>query len=136
MSMRKPYIKPQQADWWMKLPVYRRYMLREATSVLVLFYTIALVAGLQSLAAGEQDFSAWIGLQTGPLWILLNTSTFCALLLHALTWFELTPKMLTVRLGNFIPDARQLFIVQAGLALFFWLILVCLGIWWFGEGGL
>ena len=129
MSLRKPYVPTQPATWWLKNAAYRRYMLREGTSVFVLLYTVSLVCGLAALSRGEAAFSAWVDWQTTPLGLIFNLLTLAALLLHALTWFQLTPRMLPVRLGGFTPTSGQMVLGQIFFALGCWAILVGLGVY-------
>ena len=104
-SLRKPYQQPQPANWWLQNPCYRFYMLREATSVPIFLYALVLIWGLFRLSQGEVAFTDWLQLMDSPLLRLFHGLVIAAALLHAYTWFELTPKILVIRLRGFrIPD--------------------------------
>lgn len=97
---RKPYVQPQSSDWWVKNPYYRFYMLREATSIPVFLYSLALLAGVFNLTSGRTEFIAWVNWMTTPYMLVFQVIALAAALLHAVTWFQLTPKILVIRLGD------------------------------------
>ena len=102
---RKPYQQPQAATWWFKNHFYRFYMLREASSVPVFLYAVWLLLGLFRLNQGALEFNAWLALNTSGVGQILHLVVIAAALLHAYTWFKLTPKILVLRFGNFrVPD--------------------------------
>ncbi|MEH6472205.1 MAG: hypothetical protein V7752_13230 [Halopseudomonas sp.] len=102
---RKPYVQKQSANWWLQNRYYRFYMLREATSVPIFGYALLLIWGLLRLSQGEAAFTDWLALMQHPLMMLFHLLVIAAALLHAYTWFDLTPKILVIRLGDFrVPD--------------------------------
>lgn len=104
-SKRRPYVQKQPRNWWLKNSYYRFYMLREATSVPIFVYALVLIWGLFSLSQGESAFADWLALMGQPWMMLLHLLVVAAALLHAYTWFDLTPKILVIRLGGFrVPD--------------------------------
>lgn len=94
--MRKPYIQRQRADWWLRNPGYRRYMLREATSLPLFLYTLLLLSGLYQFTRGEAAFLAWLELLRSPWLLALHGLALAAALLHAVTWITLVPKILVI----------------------------------------
>lgn len=104
-SLRRPYLQQQPSNWWLKNSYYRFYMLREATSVPIFLYALVLIWGLLRLSQGEAAFTDWLLLLGSPLMLLLHLWVIAAALLHAYTWFDLTPKILVLRFGGFrVPD--------------------------------
>jgi len=102
---RKPYIRKQSPTWWVNKPFYRFYMLREASSVPVFLYGLFLLWGLLSLSQGEASFAAWMEMAGSPASSIFHVIVLAAALLHAYTWFQLTPKIVVLRLGKFrVPD--------------------------------
>jgi fumarate reductase subunit C len=94
--MRKPYIQRQRADWWLRNPSYRRYMLREATALPLFLYTLLLMGGLYQFTRGEAAFLAWVELLRSPWLLALHGMALAAALLHAVTWIALVPKILVI----------------------------------------
>ncbi|MEH6651389.1 MAG: fumarate reductase subunit C [Motiliproteus sp.] len=104
-SHRKPYVQQQPASWWLKNRFYRFYMLREATSVPIYLYALVLMWGIYALSRGEAAFADWLAVMQTPAMMAFHLLVLAASLLHAYTWFDLTPKILVIRLGAFrVPD--------------------------------
>ena len=51
MSARRPYVRSMDG-WWRRDPFFIRYMIREATAVLVVAYAAVLLLGVVRLAPG------------------------------------------------------------------------------------
>ncbi len=94
--MRKPYVQRQRADWWLRNPVFRRYMLREATAPPLFLYTLLLMSGLYQFTRGEAAFLDWLELLRSPWLLALHGLALAAALLHAVTWIALVPKILVI----------------------------------------
>ena len=95
-AMRKPWQPRQPRDWWLHNPAYRRYMLREATALPLLLYTLLLLTGVYQLTRGPVAFSAWLAWLQTPAVLLLQGIALAAALLHAVTWVALVPKILVI----------------------------------------
>lgn len=94
--MRKPHVQRQRADWWLRNPAYRRYMLREATALPLFLYTLLLMSGLYQFTRGEAAFLAWLELLRSPWLLALHGLALAAALFHAVTWIALVPKILVI----------------------------------------
>lgn len=94
--MRKPYVQRQRADWWLRNPVYRHYMLREATALPLFLYTLLLMSGLYQFTRGEAAFLGWLELLGSPWLLALHALALAAALFHAVTWIALVPKILVI----------------------------------------
>jgi fumarate reductase subunit C len=90
---RQPYRRPMQG-WWRRDPFFLRYMIREATSIAVLVYSVVLMMGALRLAQGEAAFNDWLAALRSPGSILLHLLLFVAMAVHAHSWFEIMPKTL------------------------------------------
>ncbi|RWR02851.1 fumarate reductase [[Pantoea] beijingensis] len=91
-TKRKPYLHSMTPGWWQKLGFYRFYMLREATAVPSLWFSIELLVGLFALKHGEQSWLGFVGFLQHPIVLAVNFIALLAALLHSKTWFELAPK--------------------------------------------
>jgi len=103
----RPYIRRiSRRQWWLGAPRYRRYMLRELTSLLLGAYAFTLLTGLWRLSQGAEAFGAWLSAMESPLGLVFNTLMLAAALYHSITWFNVTPKAMNVRIGaGKLPDA-------------------------------
>ncbi|WP_428945008.1 fumarate reductase subunit FrdC [Pantoea sp. FN060301] len=128
ITKRKPYSRPMDAGWWRRSAFYRFYMLREATALPAIWFSIELIAGLFSLRHGTESWIAFVAFLQHPVVLLLNVVTLAAALLHSKTWFELAPKASIIILGDKkLPPGpvikglwAVMVLVSAGLL--FWLV--------------
>jgi fumarate reductase subunit C len=105
--------------WWLQNRSYTRFVLRELTSVFVAFFALVYLWQLRALAQGPEAYGRFLGRLQTPLFLVLDTIAFLFVLFHAITWFNLTPKAMVVRLGGRrVPDA-----VILGLNYAAWLVL-------------
>lgn len=112
--MRKPFVRPM-THWWRRDPYFVRYMWREATALAVAAYAVVLMVGVWRLAQGQAAFDGWLqALRSWPS-IVFHLVLLAAMVLHAVSWFEIMPKtmpMLFLR-GERVAAAT---ITRAGLA--------------------
>ena len=91
--------------WWLQNRSYTRFVLRELTSVFVAFFAVVYLWQLRALAQGPEAYEQFLARLKTPLFLALHTVAFLFVLFHAITWFNLTPKAMVVRLGGKrVPD--------------------------------
>jgi fumarate reductase subunit C len=86
--------------WWLWRGSYLAFILRELSSVFVAWfvvYLLLLVRAVSQGAAAYQEFLRWAG---HPLVLVLNFVAFCFLVFHAITWFNLAPQAMVVKMGR------------------------------------
>lgn len=88
---RRPYMRPM-AGWWSKNPFFVRYMMREATALVVAAYAFVLLAGVLCLASGEAAYNSWLAVLQHPLSILLHAAALVVMVYHTWSWFDIMPK--------------------------------------------
>jgi fumarate reductase subunit C len=92
--------------WWLQNRSYTRFVLRELTSVFVAFFAVVYLWQLRALAQGPEAYERFLARLRTPLFLSLDTVAFLFVLFHAITWFNLTPKAMVVRLrGKRVPDS-------------------------------
>ena len=91
MSARRPYIRPMDG-WWRRDPFFIRYMIREATAVLVVAYAAVLLLGVTHLAQGESAYERWLAALRSPWSLALHLVLFAGLVYHTWSWFQIMPK--------------------------------------------
>ncbi|OGT78891.1 MAG: hypothetical protein A3I78_10975 [Gammaproteobacteria bacterium RIFCSPLOWO2_02_FULL_56_15] len=92
MTARKPYIRSMQG-WWLKNTYYKKYMVREATSIFAAIYALILLEGLMALASGEAAWSDWLDSMRSPLLVIFHLIALAAAVYHTITWFAVAPKV-------------------------------------------
>ena len=91
MSARRPYIRSMDG-WWRRDPFFIRYMLREATAVLVVAYAAVLLFGVIRLAQGESAYERWLAALRSPWSLAFHLVLFAGLVYHTWSWFQIMPK--------------------------------------------
>ena len=105
--------------WWLQNRSYTGFVLRELTSVFVAFFAVVYLWQLRALAQGPEAYGQFLARLKAPLVLALDTVAFLFVLFHAITWFNLAPKAMVVRLrGKRVPDG-----VIVGLNYAAWLVL-------------
>ena len=101
----KPYIQPMAKTWFMRTLAYRLFMARELTAVFVAGYLFFLMIFLWRLSEGYESLDALLVKMRSPVSVILHLFVFVPALYHSITWFNLTPKAMPVRLGEKrVPD--------------------------------
>src|SRR3977135_76425 len=94
------YRAPVSTYWWMGSWRYSLFILRELTSVAVAWSVVMTLFLLRSLLNGPDAYALYMHRMQSPLMIALNIIAFCFLLLHTITWFNLAPRAMPVRVGG------------------------------------
>jgi len=91
--------------WWLKKGAYTGFVLRELTSVFVAFFAVVTLWQLRALGQGPEAYGAFLARLKTPPFLVLDAIAFLFVLFHAITWLNLTPKAMVVRLrGKRVPD--------------------------------
>jgi succinate dehydrogenase subunit C len=92
--------------WWLARWAYLKFILREASSIFVAWVVVVTLLGIRALTRGPAvyaEFEAWL---RSPLLLALNAISFLFVLFHAVTWFNLAPKAMAVRVrGKRLPGS-------------------------------
>jgi fumarate reductase subunit C len=116
--------------WWLSQWSYTKFMLRELSSVFVAYVIVITLMQVHALGQGRAEYAAFQELMTRPFVVLLNVVTFLFLLLHTITWFNLTPRAIVLRLGGRrVPD---LFIIAPNYVA--WLVISGVVAWFVLRG--
>jgi len=96
----KGYRVRMSTYWWLGRWPYLKFILREISSVFVAWFVIETLLQIGALIDGPE---AWIEMQdffANPFVIALNVISLFFVVFHAITWFNLAPKAMAVRLGG------------------------------------
>ena len=86
--------------WWIRKWNYTKFILRELSSVSVAAYAVVLILLVQVVGAGPAQYQEFMEVFESPVSIGLNIVALAFVLLHSVTWFNLAPKALVIRVGN------------------------------------
>ena len=91
--------------WWARKWSYLKFILRELSSVFVAYFVVLMLLLLRALIQGPESFAQFQEWLKSPTLIALNTVSFFFVLFHTITWFNLAPKAMPVRMGGKrLPD--------------------------------
>jgi len=100
----KSYHTRVSTYWWLKRWAYLKFILREGSSVFVAWIVIVTLLQIRALTRGPADFAAFQERMRSPLLLAINAISFLFVVFHAVTWFNLTPKAMAVRVhGKRLP---------------------------------
>ena len=121
----KWYRQPVSVWWWLESWRYSKFVLRELTSVAVGFFALELLLEVRALARGEQSYRHFLARLESPFLIALNLLALIFVLFHSVTWFNLAPKAMPVRVGGRrLPDS-----VVAGSNYAAWILISAVMAW-------
>ena len=91
--------------WWLGQWQYLRFILREISSVFVAWFVVVTLMQLRALRAGPEAYTRFEHWLQNPLVIALNVISLCFVIFHAITWFNLAPRAMAVRVrGKKLPE--------------------------------
>jgi len=86
--------------WWLGEWHYLKFILRELSSVFVAIFVVETLFLLSALRDGPQAYAYFQAWMRNPLVIVLNIVSFFFIVFHTITWFNLAPSAMPVRLGG------------------------------------
>jgi fumarate reductase subunit C len=89
----KPYRPRMSAYWYLDHWHYLRYALRESSSFFVAYFCVITLVQIATLKAGPTHYAHFQELMRCPVVIVLNALALAFILLHAVTWFLLVPRV-------------------------------------------
>jgi succinate dehydrogenase subunit C len=99
------YRKRVSTYWWIGQRHYTKFILRELSSVAVALFVIFTLLLIRALKAGPEAYARYMHRLASPLMIAFSFVAFCFVLLHTITWFNLTPRAMAVRVrGKRVPE--------------------------------
>lgn len=127
---RRPYRRPISKLWWLERRPYFLFLIRELTSVFVDAYCLFLLYALHQLGQGPAAYAALLELLRSPLSIGLHLIVLAFVLYHTITWFNLTPKIMVVPVGEEqLPSALVAGAVYTG-----WIVVSTVILWLLVRG--
>jgi fumarate reductase subunit C len=96
----KGYRVRMSTYWWLGRWPYLKFILREISSVFVAWFVIETLLQINALVDGPE---AWVEMQDffmNPIVIAVNVISLFFVCFHAITWFNLAPKAMAVRVGG------------------------------------
>ena len=77
-----------------------KFILRELSSIFVAWFVIYLLMLVRALGHGTLAYHQFLDWARNPLILLLNVVSLFFVVFHAVTWFNLAPQAMVVRIGG------------------------------------
>jgi fumarate reductase subunit C len=121
------YRRPVSTWWWTRRRSYFVFVMRELSSIFVAWFVVYLMLFVYAVGRGEAAYQSFLDWASSPWVTLLNVVALGFVLLHMVTWFNLTPQAMAVRVAGRRVPAWQIVVQQyVGLAVVsgfvFWLV--------------
>lgn len=124
------YRRRMSVWWWLKDRAYVKFVLRELTSVFVAFFAILYLLQLRAVAEGPDAYARFMARLQTPPFLILDVVALLFVLFHTITWFNLTPTAMVVRVrGKRVPDR-----IVAGSNYVVWVLVSGIVAWIFTRG--
>ncbi|HEX8811268.1 MAG TPA: hypothetical protein VF742_04680, partial [Terracidiphilus sp.] len=94
------YRKRVSTYWWLYQWYYLKFVLRELSSIFVACFVVITLLQIHSLRRGPEAYAMFEERMRNPPMIALNAISFLFVLFHTITWFNLAPRAMVVRLGG------------------------------------
>lgn len=86
--------------WWLGKWAYVKFILRELSSVAVAWTVALILYQVWELTRGPGAYARFEHRMASPFMIAINIIAFGFLMFHSITWFNLAPKAMAVRVGG------------------------------------
>ncbi|MBS1789317.1 MAG: fumarate reductase subunit C [Acidobacteria bacterium] len=96
----KWYRKRVSTWWWAQQWRSFKFILRELSSIAVGYVGAMLLWMIWSLIQGPESYANFLAWLKSPLIIVMSLIAFGFVLYHSITWFNLAPKAMPVRVGG------------------------------------
>src|SRR5215472_17130816 len=91
--------------WWLAHWRYLRFILRETSSIFVAWTVVITLLQVRALTRGAADYARFQEWLQSPPVLALSALSFFFVFFHAVTWFNLAPKAMAIRVrGKRLPD--------------------------------
>ncbi len=111
--------------WWTRRRSYVFFMVREASSLFVALFVVELLLLVRAVARGATAYEGFLTAMAHPAVIAVNLVALAFVLLHAVTFANLTPRAMIVRVrGRRMPPRAVLASVYLG-----WLVVTAFLTW-------
>jgi succinate dehydrogenase subunit C len=124
------YRRRMSVWWWLKDRAYVKFVLRELTSVFVAFFAFLYLWQLRAVTEGPDAYAQFLARLQTPFFLTVNIVALAFVLFHTITWFNLTPTAMVVRVrGKRVPGR-----IVAGSNYAVWVVVSAIVAWIFTRG--
>ncbi len=130
MANVKMYKRHMNIFWWANRWIHIKFIARELTSICVAAYAVILLFYVRAALNGPEAFEEFAALLKSPIVIAVHVLMLGGLLFHSITWFNLAPKAMVIKVGeNNVPG-----MVIALMNYLGWIAISLFFVWLFMKG--
>ncbi len=90
--------------WWLSRRSYLVFILRELSSIFVAWLVVYLLVLIRAVSRGVAGYRQFLDWSASPLVLAVNLASLFFIVFHAITWFNLAPQAMVVRVrGRRVP---------------------------------
>ena len=86
--------------WWLGRRSYLAFIVRELSSIFVGWFAVYLLLLVRAVSRGETRYLEFLNWSGTPAVLALNIVSLFFIVYHAITWFNLAPKAMVLRVGG------------------------------------
>jgi len=86
--------------WWLGRRSYLAFIVRELSSIFVGWFAVYLLLLVRAVSRGETRYQEFLAWSRAPAVLTLNIVSLFFIVYHAITWFNLAPKAMVLRMGD------------------------------------
>ena len=86
--------------WWLERGSYFLVILRELSSLAVAWFVVYLLILVAAVSRGDTAYQQLLDWSRTPFGLFMNIGSFAFATLHAITWFNLAPQAMVVKVGG------------------------------------
>jgi fumarate reductase subunit C len=86
--------------WWLQRGSYLAFILRELSSIFVAWFVLFMLMLVRAVNAGLSGYAEFLEWARHPAVLALNVVSLLFIVFHAITWFNLAPQAMVVRVGR------------------------------------
>jgi fumarate reductase subunit C len=94
------YRRPVSTYWWASRASYFAFILRELSSIFVAWTVVYLLLFVRAVRWGNHGYHEFLSWSARPAIVVLNVISLLFLVFHAITWFNLAPQAMVVKMGG------------------------------------
>lgn len=111
--------------WWLRRRSYTAFVLRELSSAFVAWFVVFLLLMVRAVASGPAEYERFLDQAASPWLVAVNVVALAFVLYHAVTFVNLTPQAMVVKVRGRRVPARLL----AGSIYLAWFVVSALLAW-------
>ena len=86
--------------WWTQRWTHLFFIARELTSLCVAYTAIFLMFFVRAINNGPEAYASFMEAMKSPLFIVIHLFVAGGLIFHTITWLNLAPKAMVIKLGK------------------------------------